>query len=82
MLLKKSFEPIIPFAMPRPKQTKKTIIGDQRWKKKKEKGLEMSFGTIPWHSDLENCRDLQQFDEFYNVLFCFFGNTRQTGEVP
>ena len=42
----------------------------------------MSFGTIPWHSDLENCRDLQQFDEFYNVLFCFFGNTRQTGKVP
>ena len=34
--------------MPRPKQTKKTIIGDQRWKKKKKR-RDLKCHLVPYH---------------------------------
>ena len=54
-----------PFAMTRPKQTKKTIIGDQRWKKKKREG---TWNVIWYHTMALRLGELPRLTAVWRVL--------------
>ena len=51
--------------MPRPKQTKKTIIGDQRWKKKKREG---TWNVIWYHTMALRLGELPRLTAVWRVL--------------
>ena len=51
--------------MPRPNQTKKTIIGDQRWKKKKREG---TWNVIWYHTMALRLGELPRLTAVWRVL--------------